>query len=218
MEVLSIVYKNNLLTLKDVFYIMKLNKSCHKFFSVEFVKEFKRKYYEKYEINKHLYIDPTFTDYYFSGSSIISVLLNENYKESDVDVFTLSTDNIKILTDLKKSEIISFYPNMDKFKTDSYYKENKKIVDLVCLKQREDLKKYIGLFDMEVCANYFYKNILYINNPNNLFSNKTFIKKQNSSFIGINSSFIKTRIEKYCKRGFSVKYFNWELKEDIAHI
>lgn len=199
--------KNNNIIIKnynnDYFEKIKIENNTiieklKKFFNIEDMLKFLS------YLNNHVYI---------SGSFILSVILNENYANNDIDIYIDNQyDYIKVLKFLIRSNY--------KLKDDNnnrYFKYNNKnliiFVDTFINKNNENIKIDIiycknnkriirDYFDLDIVKNYYNGEDFYVYNKMKLLNKVDYIH------INKITEKIKNRIIKYQNRGFNISIIN----------
>jgi predicted nucleotidyltransferase len=158
-----------------------------------------------------------------SGSIILQILNQENYENSDIDIYC----NIKNRGDKAYEELIRY---LNKFETldevEGFHPTytihhwhvkhirnmNKKIIDIVIMPMSA-LDKVNNLKELSFCNNYYDGNTLFLSNYNDIINKTGFLEYSISmdKFLDYDylndtklSGFI-VRLDKYNKRGFKIK-------------
>lgn len=149
---------------------------------------------------------------YISGSFILSTILNENYVNTDIDIYIDNQyDYIKMLKFLIRSNYKLINDNNIYFKYDTKnliilvdtfvhnQNENMKIDIIYCKNNKEVIRDY---FDLDIVKNYYDGENFYIYNLIKLVNKVDYIYSHDIT------EKIKNRIIKYQNRGFNISIIN----------
>lgn len=152
------------------------------------------------------------TNAFISGSFIIQSILDQHYKDSDLDIYVPfaykrnKIINFKNFTITKQS---GSYRNEDASDIKIYhvtdYQCNNKKMQLIYVKINSDRQSIINYlteyFDLDICKNFYRLNDLYIHNLSQIVSQKLYFNIRNTSWNPIKSI---ERVNKYQNRGFEI--------------
>ena len=145
-----------------------------------------------------------------SGSFIIELLLNDNYNNNDLDIYTNSNNLYKLLEYLKIEKYDIYYKKRNNIDyrlhinnniKHVYYFINKKkntYIDIILCNNPTETVKY---FDLKICKNYYNGKNIFVLYP--CIIQKKVENIDNTDYDNIYKiSYTKNRMNKYISRGF----------------
>lgn len=163
---------------------------------------------------------------FLSGSLLLQTIKDVEYDSFDIDLFVMGEENKELLSELKSICITelntSIKFNQLLIKKNDYsslelnsivnckgeYKSDKlESIQIIFIDETkyENVEKYIDLFDLDICANYYDGNNLFIKNLEGIINNIGTFNAQQKIGSRLISKRTEKRIIKYYARDFNIK-------------
>ncbi len=158
-----------------------------------------------------------------AGSSVLQSILNERWKDSDIDLYchirNFPKVNEYLLSQgyIQKSNVYSRYPNgflkRNKIQRVTTYKKNTYTVQVMSIRHSKPLHDVIADFDLTCCSvSCDFQNILYHGVTQEEIMNKVGrVRDSYATLFYRNNHLIQNRFLKYENRGFTLTPPNWSV-------